>query len=139
MGGSHGGFMTNWIVTQTDRFAAAVAISPVSDWFSQHTTSNIPHFDEIFMAADPYDVQGPCRLKSPALYAGTYKTPVMQTAGVQDDCTLAGQAIQYHRAMQEKGVSSVCVVYPEEGHGVHSWPAYIDYCARILGWFQHFM
>ena len=39
---SYGGFMSAWLVTQDQRFAAAVPISAVSDWFSQHRTSQIP-------------------------------------------------------------------------------------------------
>src|SRR3546814_11049611 len=48
-GTSYGGFMSSWLVTQTDRFAAAVPISPVANWYSQHYASQIPWFDEAFL------------------------------------------------------------------------------------------
>ncbi|KAL3957438.1 hypothetical protein ACCO45_008016 [Purpureocillium lilacinum] len=73
MGGSYGGYMAAWIITQTDRFAASVAIAPVVDWFSQHTLTNIPTFDQSFMQADPYEIAGPYRTRSPILYAGRYR------------------------------------------------------------------
>ncbi|UNI18750.1 hypothetical protein JDV02_005006 [Purpureocillium takamizusanense] len=136
VGGSYGGYMAAWIVTQTDRFAASVAIAPVVDWFSQHTLSNIPTFDQIMLQADPYDhAGGPYRTRSPVLYAGRYPTAVMLISGENDPATPPSQARQYHRALVEKGVTSLCLIYPGEGHGVRKYPAYVDYCSRILGWF----
>ncbi len=53
-GGSYGGFMSAWLVTQDPRFAASVPIAPVTDWFSQHHTSNIGFWDGEFLdAASP--------------------------------------------------------------------------------------
>ncbi|GJN75456.1 prolyl oligopeptidase family domain-containing protein [Purpureocillium lilacinum] len=135
MGGSYGGYMAAWIITQTDRFAASVAIAPVVDWFSQHTLTNIPTFDQSFMQADPYEIAGPYRTRSPILYAGRYPTPVLLISGEDDPATPPSQARQYHRALVEKGVTSLCLIYPGEGHGVRQYPAYVDYCSRILGWF----
>nr|MBA3431769.1 S9 family peptidase [Actinomycetota bacterium] len=45
-GGSYGGFVTAQLVAHTNRFAAAVAISPVTDWYSQHFGSNIGAWDQ---------------------------------------------------------------------------------------------
>ena len=50
---SYGGFMSAWLVTQDTRFAAAVPISPVANWYSQHRTCQIPFFDELFLDGDP--------------------------------------------------------------------------------------
>ncbi|KAK2812037.1 hypothetical protein FQN50_001746 [Emmonsiellopsis sp. PD_5] len=138
-GGSYGGFMTNWIVTKTDRFAAAVAVSPISDWVSLHGTSDIPSCDRIMIGADPYDIGGEYQKRSPLVFAGKYRTPVLQIAGRNDTCTPPTQALQYHRALVDKGVESVCAIYPGEGHRVRKFPAYIDYCARLLGWFERYM
>ncbi|KAJ6438379.1 prolyl oligopeptidase family domain-containing protein [Purpureocillium lavendulum] len=134
-GGSYGGYMSAWIITQTDRFAASVSVAPVVDWFSQHTLTNIPTFDQSFMQADPYEVAGPYRTRSPVLYAGKYPTPVLLISGEDDPATPPSQARQYHRALVEKGVKSMCLIYPGEGHGVRKYPAYVDYCSRVLGWF----
>ncbi|EEH04712.1 prolyl endopeptidase [Histoplasma capsulatum G186AR] len=138
-GGSYGGFMTNWIVTQTDLFAAGVAVAPISDWVSLHGTSNIPRCDRILLNADPYCVGGEYQKRSPLMFAGRYRTPVLQIAGKDDPCTPPTQAMMYHRALVEKGVESACALYPTEGHRVRKFPAYIDYCARLLGWFEQHM
>ena len=48
-GTSYGGFMSAWLVTQTDRFAAAVPISPVANWYSQHFATQIPAWDKAML------------------------------------------------------------------------------------------
>src|SRR5690606_16925121 len=53
IGASYGGFMSAWLVTQDQRWAAAVPTAPVTDWYSQHFTSNIPSFDALFLDGDP--------------------------------------------------------------------------------------
>ncbi|HWL37574.1 MAG TPA: S9 family peptidase [Frankiaceae bacterium] len=132
MGGSHGGFMTTWLVTQApERFAAAVALSPVTDWRSQHFTSNIAHFDAVFVG----DPEG----RSPLLHADKVRTPTFLTAGDVDRCTPPGQALEFHQALRERGVPTACAIYPGEGHGVRKYPAVLDWTARILGWFEEWM
>lgn len=137
MGGSHGGFMTTWLVTQApDRFAAAVAISPVTDWRSQHFTSNIAHFDTLFVG--PMD--DPIRdERSPLLHAATVRTPTFLTAGDVDRCTPPGQALEFYQALAERGVPTACAVYPGEGHGVRKYPAVLDWITRMTGWFEEHM
>ena len=56
-GGSYGGFMSCWAVTQTDRFAAAIPFAVVTNWVSFHATTNIGQFDRLFLQADPYDAR----------------------------------------------------------------------------------
>jgi dipeptidyl aminopeptidase/acylaminoacyl peptidase len=137
MGGSHGGFMTTWLVTQApERFAAAVAISPVTDWRSQHYTTNIAHFDSLFVAplGDPKRDE-----RSPIVHAGKVKTPTFLTAGDVDRCTPPGQALEFHQALLEHGVPTACAIYPGEGHGVRRYPAVLDWFTRIVGWFEEWM
>ncbi len=138
-GGSYGGYMSSWIITQTDRFAASVPFSPVTDWVSQHYTSNIGYFDQIFLQDDPANAEGRYSTRSPITYAGRVRTPTLQTAGKLDRCTPAGQAEEFHRALLEHGVASELALYPEEGHGVAHFPAVIDFCARVVGWFERHM
>ncbi|MFE1962512.1 S9 family peptidase [Streptomyces sp. NPDC059479] len=135
MGGSYGGFMSAWLITQDQRFAAAVPMAPVTDWISQHHTSNIPDFDRLVLRDDPRSFTGRYVERSPLRFADRVRTPTLQTAGALDRCTPPGQALEFHRALEECGVESSVVIYPQEGHGVRSFPALIDQCARILTWF----
>lgn len=138
-GGSYGGFMSCWLPTQTDRFTAAVAISPVTDWYSQHFNSNIGHWDGDFLGGRPSSPGGPYLERSPVMLADRIKTPTLLTAGLQDRCTPPGQAIEFYRALREHGVETEVVLYPDEGHGVRKMPASIDLCTRTVEWFERHM
>jgi dipeptidyl aminopeptidase/acylaminoacyl peptidase len=135
MGGSYGGYMTAWLVTQDTRFAAAVAVSPTTDWYSQHFTSNIPFFDALFLDGNPEVAGDKFHSRSPVFQASKVRTPCLNIAGALDRCTPPGQAEEFHRALLEHGVKSQLVIYPEEGHGVRAFPALIDFCTRVVGWF----
>jgi dipeptidyl aminopeptidase/acylaminoacyl peptidase len=137
-GGSYGGFMTSWLVTRTDRFAAAVSMSPVNDYYSQHWTSNIGYWDSIFLGEKP-GPGGEYFERSPVMHAAKVRTPVLSVAGGQDRCTPAGQAVEFHQALLENGAESELVIYPEEGHGVRQLPAQIDLCTRMVDWFERHM
>jgi dipeptidyl aminopeptidase/acylaminoacyl peptidase len=138
-GGSYGGFMSAWLITQDQRFAAAVPMAPVTDWYSQHHTSNIPHFDTLFLADKPRARSGRYPDRSPLLFAEQVRTPTLQTTGELDRCTPPGQAVEFHTALRECGVQSALAIYPGEGHGVRKFPALIDQCTRIVGWFERYM
>jgi len=138
-GGSYGGFMSAWLITQDQRFAAGVPMAPSTNWYSQHHTSNIPHFDALFLADDPRGRSGKFLDRSPLMFADQVTTPTLQTTGALDRCTPPGQAVEFHNALRERGVESALAIYPGEGHGVRNFPALIDQCTRIVGWFERFM
>ena len=139
MGVSYGGFMASWLITRTDRFAAAVSMSPVTDWLSMHYTTYFPEFDRLFLQDDPANSAGHYAARSPIMFAHQARTPTLHTAGGRDDATPASQAVEFHQALLEHGVASSLAIYPEEGHDVRRFPAVIDRCARILAWFDHYM
>jgi dipeptidyl aminopeptidase/acylaminoacyl peptidase len=133
---SYGGFMTCWLITQDPRFAAAVPVAPVSNRVSQRLICTHAPFVDLFLA-DAYDnPEGKYFQRSPIMYAHRAKTPTLSICGALDRCTPPDQAVQFHNALQENGVKSMLVTYPEEGHGVRSFPAAIDYTARVVGWFD---
>ena len=138
-GASYGGYMSSWLITQDQRFAAAVPMAPVTNWCSQHLTSNIPFFDRIFLGDDPYAPGGRYHERSPVMFADRVRTPTLQTTGLDDRCTPPGQATEFHNALLEAGVPSVCVSYPNEGHGIKGLPALLDQCTRVLDWFDRHM
>jgi dipeptidyl aminopeptidase/acylaminoacyl peptidase len=136
---SYGGFMSSWLVTQDGRFAAAAPISPVTDWYSQHRTSQVSYFDRIFLDDRPSAGDGLYRSRSPAFFADGVKTPVLVIAGVEDRNTPPTQALEFHRSVLEGGGRSVLVTYPNAGHGVRTFPEVIDATARYVGWMlEHF-
>lgn len=136
---SYGGFMSAWLVTQDQRFAAAAPISPVTNWFSQHRTSQIPHFDSLFLDGRPSAPDGLFHRRSPVMFADRVRTPVLQLTGALDQNTPPTQALEFHRALLELGLHSELVTYPTAGHGIRSFPEVIDATTRYVGWFlTHF-
>lgn len=135
-GGSYGGFMTAWLITQDSRFAAAVAVAPATNHVSQQLISNIPHFVSLFLADTYTNPSGKYFQRSPIMHAHRVKTPTLNICGALDRCTPPEEAVQFHNALLQNGVKSVLITYPEEGHGVRKFPAYIDYAARVVGWFE---
>ena len=135
-GGSHGGFMTCWIIGQDRRFSAAIPVAPVSNWVSQHLISNIPFFCSISLGDHYANPRGEYFMRSPIMYAHKVKTPTLNICGALDRCTPPSEAVQFHNALLENGVESVLVSYPQEGHGVRRFPALIDYAARVVSWFE---
>ena len=138
-GGSYGGFMSTWIPTQDHRFRASVAISPVSDWWSERFDSTLGAWVGDFLGGQPDEVPQEYTKRSPVLQAANCITPVLLTAGSHDRATPVGQAVEFYRALREHGVPTEVVTYPEEGHGVRNLPAVIDQAARMVAWFERFL
>lgn len=139
MGGSHGGFMTSWLITQDTRFAAAVSVAPVTNYVTQHLISNIPQFVELFVGDKYTQPDGRYFGRSPVMHVHRARTPTLNICGALDRCTPPEEAVQFHNALVEHGIESVLVMYPEEGHGVRRYPAVIDYTARVMAWFEKHM
>ncbi|MBB2936586.1 dipeptidyl aminopeptidase/acylaminoacyl peptidase [Amycolatopsis bartoniae] len=139
MGGSYGGYLSAWLVTQDDRFKAAVPVAPVTHWRTLYHTTNIRQFVPNILRAEPFEAGDVYDARSPLTWVGSVRTPCLSIAGARDLCTPAAEAEQFHRALLDNGVESTLVVYPAEGHGVRTFPAILDYCTRVLDWFGRFM
>jgi dipeptidyl aminopeptidase/acylaminoacyl peptidase len=133
-GGSYGGFMACWAVTQSDRFAAAIPEAVVTDWVSFHSTTNIGQFDRLYLQADPYDAQGDYTQRSPVYHAGKCRTPTLILHGEDDLCTPLSQAGEFYNALVEAGCETELVVYPREGHGWTEREHQIDSWNRTHAW-----
>lgn len=139
MGGSYGGYMSAWLITQDTRFAAAVAVAPVTDWVSEHLTCHIPAFCEHILDDSMTNPGGRYFKRSPVMYADRVRTPTLAVCGALDRITPPGQAMEFYHALRLHNVESTLVTYPEEGHGVRKHPAAIDHAARVVAWFERWM
>jgi dipeptidyl aminopeptidase/acylaminoacyl peptidase len=136
MGGSYGGFMTFWTVTQTDRFKAAIGHAGISDWYSFHGQSDIPGLMEYGFVGYPWTSTDIYRKFSPMTYVDRVKTPLLITHGEQDRRVPIAQAEEYYRALRKRGVEVVFLRYPREGHGIQEPNHQIDLVGRQLEWFD---
>lgn len=135
-GSSHGGFMAAWLAATSERIAAAVAVSPVTDWRAEAALGPIPNFCRQFQGADATAAPPRPSEPSPLLYAqGPCRTAVMTVSGAHDAWS---QAEAWHRARCAAGHPSLWLHYPRDGHGVRTMPAAVDFAARLVLWFaQH--
>jgi dipeptidyl aminopeptidase/acylaminoacyl peptidase len=138
-GGSYGGYMSCWLPVVDQRFKAAVAMSPVTDFYSEHWNSNIGAWDAWFLGGQPQDGTAHYQERSPVFLADRVRTPTFLTAGTEDRCTPPGQAIEFYRALCANGVPAEVAIYPGEGHGVRKLPAFLDVVTRSTAWFERFM
>jgi dipeptidyl aminopeptidase/acylaminoacyl peptidase len=136
MGGSYGGFMTFWTITQTDRFKAAIGHAGISDWYSFHGQSDIPGLMEYGFVGHPWNATENYRKYSPMTFVDRVKTPILITHGEQDRRVAIAQAEQYYRALQRRGVEVVFLRFPREGHGIQEPNHQIDLVTRQLEWFD---
>lgn len=136
MGGSYGGFMTFWTVSQTDRFKAAIGHAAISDWYSFHGQSDIPGLMEYGFKGTPWDVPENYRRWSPMTFVARVKTPLMITHGERDFRVNIQQGEQYYRALKKRGVEVVFYRFPREGHGIQEPNHVIDLTKLQLEWFD---
>lgn len=118
-GGSYGGFMTNWIVTHTDRFKVAVTQRSICNWVSFYGTSDIGfYFATDQMRADfsqKSDFETMWKF-SPLKYIDNAKTPLLILHSDEDYRCPVEQAYQMFTAYKHKGNDSKLVVFKGENH-----------------------
>ena len=121
-GCSGGGVLTSWIVGHTDRFAAASANCPVTNWLSFVGTTDGPSWYRNF-AKMPWEDPSEHLKRSPLMYVGDVKTPTMLMTGVNDLRTPMPQTEEFYQALKMRKVPTAMVRFNDEWHGTSSKPS----------------
>jgi dipeptidyl aminopeptidase/acylaminoacyl peptidase len=136
MGGSYGGYMVMWGITQTHRFRAGVAHAGVSDWLSIEGEAPQPGSDEVNFGGSVYDDAAPYLKASPIMHMRGVSTPTLLTVGERDlECPMP-QSEEFYTALEALGVPVEFHVYPGEGHDLHKAEDRADFRKRTVAWFQ---
>ena len=138
-GGSYGGFMTNWIITQTPRFKAAVSVASLSNLVSFYSTSLYQDLLHAEFGGFPWDNYDLLWQWSPLRYVKQAQTPTLFIHGEQDNDVHITQAEEMYTALKRRGVDSVLVRYPREGHGLREPKHRVDALERTLAWFDRYL
>jgi dipeptidyl aminopeptidase/acylaminoacyl peptidase len=138
-GGSYGGFMTNWIITQTTRFRAAVASASVSNLVSFYSTSLYQDLIHAEFGGFPWDDYDLLWRWSPLRYARSVETPTLFIHGELDNDVHITQAEEMYMALRRRGVETVLARYPREGHGFREPRHREDALERTIGWFDKYL
>jgi dipeptidyl aminopeptidase/acylaminoacyl peptidase len=115
-GGSYGGYMTNWIISHTNRFKAAVTLRSVSNFISDEGTRDGPYGHEEYFKGILFDDFDQYWDASPLKYARNVHTPTLILHSDMDFRVPIEQGEQWFRALQHYGVPSELVIFPRENH-----------------------
>ncbi|MCL2285238.1 MAG: S9 family peptidase [Firmicutes bacterium] len=118
LGGSYGGFMTNWIVGHTNRFKAAVTMRSICNWVSFGFVSDIGYYfgNDQMDVADPWDEVEKLWWHSPLKYAKNVKTPTLVLHSDEDYRCWSPEAYQWYTALKLLGVDTRLVMFHGENH-----------------------
>ncbi len=139
MGWSYGGYMTSWVITQTDRFKAASAGAGVTDLTSMYGQTDIPSFLERYFQGLPWKERALYAKHSPMTYAGNVKTPTLIQHGEKDERVPLAQSRQLYAALKRNGVPVEFVVYPRQGHNPTEPQLQVDVLRRNVDWFNRWL
>jgi dipeptidyl aminopeptidase/acylaminoacyl peptidase len=142
-GGSGGGVLTNWTVTQTNRFAAAVSQRDISDWASWWYTADFTLFQPNWFKAPPFQDPKDYANRSAITFVEKIHTPIMFILGQADYRTPQDSGgEQLFRALKFLKRPTAMVVFPRETHELsrsgEPWHR-IERLDNIVGWFDKWL
>ena len=138
-GGSYGGFMTNWVVTQTNRYKAAVTSASVSNLISFYGTSIYPDLIETEFGGMPWDNYALLWHFSPMAHIKNAKTPTLIIHGENDMDVPITQAEEFFIGLKKLGVPAKFIRYPNEGHGFTQPKNRLHNTKQLLTWFDQYL
>lgn len=143
MGGSYGGFMTNWIIGHTHRFAAACSQRSISNWVSKFGITDIGYyFNSDQQQATPWENFDHFWEVSPLKHAPYAKTPTLLIHSDEDHRCHYSCAMQMHTALKLHGVPSRFVLFHGENHELSRSGKPKERVRRlqeIYNWFAHYL
>lgn len=117
LGGSYGGFMTNWVIGHTDRFKAAASQRSISNYFTKCLTTDIGHYHNLTqMETDPWAGSDVFWDHSPLKYANNAKTPTVFIHSDHDFRCWMSEGIQMYNALKQNGVDAKICLFKDENH-----------------------
>ncbi len=148
MGHSWGGYQTTFAVTQTDRFAAAVAGAPLTNlismylsfyWNSGSTDARIFEISQGRMEVPWWEDYEAYVANSPVHHIQNMNTPLLMAFGTEDGAVEFNQGVEFYNAARRAGKDFVLLVYEGENHSLARRPNQVDYHRRTLEWFNHYL
>lgn len=142
-GGSYGGYMTNWTISQTARFKSAVSMYGIFSWFTDWSNSFQPSFEQMYFGYNywekPLDMNSLWIRTSAMAYVKNIVTPTLILHGTEDVYTNIANSREMYQALHELGRTVEFVVYPRAGHGLRTEPnEYINVLDRSVQWFTKY-
>jgi dipeptidyl aminopeptidase/acylaminoacyl peptidase len=138
MGWSNGGYLTNALITHTDRFKAASSGAGVVDMTMQWALEDTPGHVINFLEGQPWDKGAEMQAASPLYDLDKVVTPTVIHMGEFDPRVPAAHAYALYRGLSlYRRVPSELVIYPGAGHSVRSWTHRATKLAWDHAWLSH--
>ncbi len=142
-GGSGGGLLTNWTITQTQRFKAAVAQRDIADWSGFWYTADFTLFQPTWFHKAPWEDPQDFTARSPITHVANVTTPLMLVLGDQDYRTPpADGGEMMFRALKYRKIPTVMVRFPRETHELsrsgEPWHR-VERLQHIVGWMDEWL
>jgi len=142
-GGSGGGLLTNWTITQTQRFKAAVAQRDIADWSGFWFTADFTLFQPTWFHKAPWEDPQDFAARSPITHVANVTTPLMLVLGDQDYRTPpADGGEMMFRALKYRKIPTVMVRFPRENHELSrsGEPRHrVERLQHIVGWMDQWL
>ena len=147
-GQSFGAYETNYIISQTNLFSAAVSGAGVSDVARHYFTLNKEdnkidawryENQQYRMGKSFFENPQGYLDNSPLMQAAGINTPLLTWAGLQDENVLPEQALTFYIALRRLNKKHIMLRYPNDGHIFVNGKNQIDLTNRIQQWFDHFL
>jgi dipeptidyl aminopeptidase/acylaminoacyl peptidase len=148
IGHSFGGYETDFIITQSNLFACAVAgaatTNNLSSYLSVSQNLGIPNFfkfeyGQARMIVSPYENMDWYLKNSPVMHAANVNTPLLSWTGLKDPQVEPRQSFEFYMALRKLGKTHILLAYPNEGHGLEKKESAIDLTTKIEEWFDYYL
>jgi dipeptidyl aminopeptidase/acylaminoacyl peptidase len=141
-GGSYGGFMTTWMATKTNRYAAIQTDRTITDWTYWYGASDAQGLTEYEFFGKPWDNQALYDRLSPIRYVNKVKTPMLLVQSEEDFRTSMGSAEIWYLSLKKRGIPAEFVRYPRSNHDLsragEPW-LLVDRLGRLRQWFGYWL
>jgi dipeptidyl aminopeptidase/acylaminoacyl peptidase len=138
MGASYGGYMTDWVVTQTGRFKAASAGASLSDLTDVYYLSDGGQFIVEYFKL-PWENRESYTAHSPITHAARVTTPLLIQHGERDQRAPIAGAWKFYRALKGMGKTVELDIYPRGGHVLYEPMQEREAMRRNLDWFRRWI
>jgi dipeptidyl aminopeptidase/acylaminoacyl peptidase len=142
-GGSGGGLLTNWTITQTQRFKAAVSQRDIADWYGFWFTADFTLFQPTWFKKAPWEDPQDFAARSPITHVANVTTPLMLVLGDADYRTPPGEGGEMmFRALKYRKIPTVMVRFPRETHELSrsGEPMHrVERLQHIVGWMDKWL
>jgi dipeptidyl aminopeptidase/acylaminoacyl peptidase len=140
-GVSYGGQLTDWLITQTNEFKAAIPIAGIANLVSYNYMTYYNQYEEMEFGQFLHqgNLMDVAWERSALKHVAAAHTPTMLMHGENDNDVPIAEAEQFFIALKDVGTEAVFVRYPREGHGIRETKHVIDSIDRSIAWYEkHF-